>query len=416
MKSNLRRFDMSIYKGIKKRWVEGDYAGSYRPGEDGREIRSSFFTRYLGRENVKVPNVGFQPDGTPRPLIVATDLLLGKLDATGAQIAGQSNGLYYPDLGEAAEPTYAPLTMLLKRAEEGGYLTVFPGDQHENPTLFDPNAMTTVVLDPDMTKLSPRERSLVQNRYSRWIGKRLPAGIWREIFMAVSGENPRGDLIGKEERNFLPHCTEGQVEYVRDVLDVFSRQKGEIAKQTAQGTLVPEARFLPVPKDGLTVDMPGDERGMNGNKFDEILKAAYTGGYFQGDDHRHKKIAIVAGACYEYSVRLLIEHLVDADINVICMLSATKGLDLFSSKLHTAHYLKELYGKKLFFTYEWIEPLLGPEPKEWKKAVDNVKKFDEAHHNNWFMRYSEMIKNGITSMGLKIMLSQPELVKAAAIK
>ncbi len=407
---------MSIYTGIKKRWIEGDYAGSYRPGEDGIEVRSEFFSRYLGRENVKIPNVGINKKGTPRPLIIATDLLEGRLDAAGMQIQGETNGLYYPTLGDDAEPTLKPLSLLLERAKEDEMLTVFPGDQHENPRNFNPNALTTTILDPDLSKLSDRERNIVNSRFSGWVGKRLPAGIWREIFMDKSPENLRGDFQGKEERNFLPHCTEGIVEYLDIVGEIFSRQKVEIQNQTANGVLIPKARFLPVPKDGLTVDMPGDERGMNGNKFDEILKAAFTGEYFQGDEHRHRKIAIVVGACYEYSVRLLIEHLIDADINVICLLSCVKGLDLFSSKLHTAHLLKELYGKKLYFTYDWIEPLLGKKPGGWDQAAKKVKAHDESHHRSWWNEYTNQINRAVTSMGLQIILSGNELINSAGMR
>lgn len=407
---------MSIYKGIKKRWIEGDYAGSYRPGEDGIEIRSPFFRRYLGRENVKVPNVGFHTGGAPRPLIIATDLLEGNLDRSGQQKKGESDGLYYPSSGNNAEPTLQPLSILLKKVKKEQMLTIFPGDQHENPELYEPNILTTTVLDADLSKLSDRERKIVKKRFSNWVGKRLPAGIWREIFMSKNPDNQRGDFQGKEERNFLPHCTENIVEYLDIVRDVFEYQKLRIAEQVNRGEILPTAYFLPVAKDGLTVDMPGDERGMNGNKFDEILKAAFTGAYFQGDDHRHEKIAVVAGACYEYSVRLLIEHLIDADINVICLLSCVKGLDFFSSKLHTAHYLKELYGKKLFFTYDWIEPLLGAKPSGWDKAVKKVKEFDRSQHDSWWRDYSKQIARRVTSMGLKIVLSGNEVKRFAGLR
>ena len=406
---------MSIYKGIKKRWVEGDYAGSYRPGEAGVEVRSPLFERYLGRENVTVPNVGVHHDGSPRPLLVITDLLEGHLDSTGAQVPGKSDGLYYPNGGSRGEITLDPMKMLIKRAEEGEYLTVLPGDQHENHAMFDPNALTTTILDGDLSKLSKREQGIVNQRFRHWIGRRLPAGIWREIFMKSSGENPGGDLIGKEERNFLPHCTEGVVEYLDPVLEIFRRQQMSIKSSEASGAMVPQARFLPVPKDGLTVEMPGDERGMNGNRFDEILKAAFTGGYFQGDDHRHRKVAVVAGACYEYSVRLLIEHLVDADINVVCLLSATKGLDLFSSKLHTAHYLKELYGRKLFFTYDWVEKLLGSKPAGWDRAAKAVRDYDWSHHNRWMKGYLQQLRDQVTSLGHKLFYNDREIVRAVGL-
>lgn len=407
---------MSIYKGVKKRWIEGDYAGAYRPGENGIEIRSPLFGRYLGRESVKVKSVGFYQNGDPKPLVICTDLLKGKLDSGGAQINGETDGLYYPNMGKDAEPTLDLLKMLLQRCEEENFLTILPGDQHENPRLFDPNALTTTVLDKDLSLLSKRERKIVNSRFKQWIGRRLPAGIWREIFMDSSPENPRATFMGKEERNFLPHCTEGIVEYLDFVLDAFKKQRAYIDAQVASGALSPEARLLPVPKDGLTVEMPGDERGMNGNKFDGMLKAAFTGGYFQGDEHRHKKVAVVAGACYEYSVRLLIEHLVDADINVVCLLSATKGLDLFSSKLHTAHYLKELYGKKLFFTYDWIEELMGKKPQNWDRAAKRVKKADQTHHDSWFRAYQDQLNRGVTSMGRNIVMNKKELAAAAGIR
>ena len=408
---------MSIYTGIRKRWIEGDYGGSYRPGEEGIEIRSQFFRKYLGRDNVMVPNVGFKSDGTARPLIIATDLLAGTLDQNGNQIEGASDGLYYPGLPdkEENEPTLEPLSIFLKRVKEEKLLSIFPGDQHENPGLFDLNRLTTTILDRDLSKLTGREQVIVERKCKNWIGKRLPAGIWKEIFINKTGDNPRGYLTGKESRNFIPHCTEGIVEYINPVLDLFNMQKNDMIKAINRGDIVPRARWLPIAKDGLTVDMPPDERGTGGNKLDELLKAAFTGGYFQGDDHRQKKRAIVVGACYEYSVRLLIEHLIDADINVIWLLTCTKGLDLFSSKLHTAHYLKELYGKKLFCTYEWITPLLGPEPPEWKKLKEDVMKKDAGQHSYWWKEYEKQMKTKKTSMGKNIFMSEQEVINEAKI-
>src|SRR5438045_2469489 len=118
---------MSVYTGIRKRWIEGDYAGTHRPGEDSVEIRSAFFRRYLGRDHVRVPGVGFHPDRTARPLIIATDLLAGVLDASGRQVSGQSDGLYYPNLAHAAEadPTLEPLGLLLSRIRSDPYLAIF---------------------------------------------------------------------------------------------------------------------------------------------------------------------------------------------------------------------------------------------------------------------------------------------------
>ena len=402
---------MSIYTGIQKRWIEGDYGGSYRPGENGIEIRCQFFRRYLGRDNVIIPNAGFYRDGLARPLIIATDLLAGTLDKYGNQIAGKSDGLYYPHLSEEYEPSLNPLKLLLDRVKEEKLLAIFPGDQHENPMLFDPNRLTTTILDRDYSKLSKRERAITEKRFKNWTGKRLPLAIWKEIFIDKNAGNPRGDMMGKESRNFLPHCTEGIVEYIEPILELFTVQKLELEKHINSGEAVPRARWLPVPKDGLTVDMPPDERGIGGNKLDEILKAAFTGGYFQGDDHRQQKRAIIAGACYEYSVRLLIEHLIDADINVIWLMTCTKGLDIFSSKLHTAHYLKELYGKKLFCTYDWPERLLGPRPLLWDKFQTNIIKKDQEQHQIWWEQYKKQIKERKTSTGKNIFITEKEIME-----
>lgn len=405
---------MSIYSGIYKRWIEGDYGGSYRPGEEGVEIRSQFFRRYLGRDNVKVPNVGFFNNGTAKPLVIATDLLEGNIDKYGNQIEGKSDGLYYSNLQDLYEnePTLEPLKLLLKRIKEEQLLAIFPGDQHENPSLFDLNRLTTTILDKDLGKLSERERKIVEARFKPWIGQRLPGAIWKEIFIDKKPDNPRGDMTGKESRNFLPHCTEGVVEYVEPLMELFRLQRFELERAISKGEIVPEARWFPIPKDGLTVDMPPDERGTGGNKLDEILKAVFTGGYFQGDEHRNQKKAIVAGACYEYSVRLLIEHLIDADINVIWLMTCTKGLDIFSSKLHTAHYLKELYGKKLFCTYEWPETLLGPKPTEWDRLEKNVIKKDEEQHKVWWSQYEKQMREKKTSGGVNIFLTEKEIIKA----
>ena len=41
-------------------------------------------------------------------------------------------------------------------------VTLLPGDQHENQALFDREALTTTVLDPDLGLLSARERAVVE--------------------------------------------------------------------------------------------------------------------------------------------------------------------------------------------------------------------------------------------------------------
>lgn len=407
---------MNGYKGAPKRWVEGLYAGSYRPGETGIEVRCSFFKRFLGCDNVMVPNVGFRTVAGrrwARPLIVATDLLEGVLDAKGRQIPGKSNGLYYPGLPDpdTNEPTLKPLVMFLKRVGEERFLTLLPGDQHENPDAFERNTLSTTVLDPDLTKLSERERATVHARYLNWVGKRLPLGIWQDLFMAATDPLSQGRLIGKEERNFVPHCTEFVVRYIQPAQDLIDRQKAEIARAVAAGEMVPAAHVLPIAKDGLTVDLPDDERGMGGNKFDTLLKAAFTGDYFQGDDHRHQKRAVVVGACSEYSVRLAIEHLIDADINVVWLLTCSKGLDLFSSKLHEAHYLMERYGKKLFCTYDWIEELFGPKPAGWDEAQSRVMAMDRAQHAAWWKEFEKQMAAATTSLGGKVFMSGREVAE-----
>ena len=241
-------------------------------------------------------------------------------------------------------------------------------------------------------------------------------GIWQDIFMDPRDPVSQGRLIGKEERNFLRHCTEFVVRYLQPVQELLDRQQAEIVRQVAMGELVPAAHVLPVAKDGLTVDLPDDERGMGGNKFDALLKAAFTGEYFQGDDHRHEKRAVVVGAFSEYSVRLAIEHLIDADINVIWQLTCSKGLDLFSSKLHEVHYLMERYGKKLFCTYDWIEELLGPKPAGWDAAQANVMAHDRAAHEAWWQDFARQMADGTTSMGTKLFMSGHDVVDKLVLR
>ena len=148
-----------------------------------------------------------------------------------------------------------------------------PGDQHENPAYFDRNALTTCVLDPDLDLLSARERAVVTASYTPWIGKRLPLGVWEAIFMDRADACSHGQLIGKEERNFLPHCTEFQVRYLPELEAWLDDERSAVARQLQAGTLVPRAHVFPVAKDGLTVDLPDDERGLGGNKFDALVKA-----------------------------------------------------------------------------------------------------------------------------------------------
>ena len=391
---------MNGYKGAPKRWMEGFYAGSHAPGEDALEVRSAFFRRHLGRDALRVPNVGWRlVAGRPeaRPLIVATDLQVGSWDAQGQPVPGGSDGFF--ELDPAREETLAPLSMLIARARQDRLLTLLPGDQHENPAYFDRNALTTTVLDADLTLLSPRERAIVEARYASWIGKRLPLGIWEAIFMDPADPVSKGRAIGREERNFLPHCTEYVVRYLPEVEAWLEAERAEIAEAVAQGELVPRAQVFPVPKDGLTADVPDDDRGVGGNKFDALLKAAFTGGYFQGDDHRQAKRVIVAGCLSEYSVRLAIEHLIDADVTVIWLLTATKSLDLFSAKLADAHFLRERYGKKLVATYDWPEALLGPTPAGWDAARARVEAHDRAVLEAWLPRHAAQLLAGQTGQG-----------------
>lgn len=391
---------MKAYKGAPKRWMEGFYAGTHRPGEDAVEVRSAFFRRFLGRDALGVPNVGHRlvngkPE--PRPLVVATDLQLGTFDPQGRPVAGASNGFYVHDVKQ--EPSLAALQLFLERIRQDQLLTLLPGDQHENPAYFDRNALTTTILDPDLSRLSPREKAIVEARYATWIGKRLPLGIWEAIFMNPQDPYSAGHLIGKEERNFLPHCTEFVVRYLPEVEAMLEAQREAIALAVGQGELVPKAHVFPIPKDGLTVDLPDDERGLGGNKFDALIKAAFTGPYFQGDDHREKKRAIVVGAVSEYSVRLAIEHLIDADVSVVWLLTCTKSLDLFSAKLAEVHALKERYGKMLTATYDWPEDLLGPTPAGWARAQASVEAHDRAVLDAWLPAMTQQLQAGVTGRG-----------------
>lgn len=388
------------YKGMPKRWMEGFYAGSHQPGEAAIEIRSAFFRRYLGRDALGVPNVGFRLGAAgpvARPLLVATDLQMGLLDAGGRQVPGASDGFYDPD--PAREETLDALELLIARAREDRLLTLLPGDQHENTACFDRNVLTTTILDPDLSLLSPRERAVVSARYATWIGKRLPLGIWEEIFLDPNDPVSRGRSVGREERNFLPHCTEYLVRYLPFVEDWLAEQKERLALDVQTGTLVPVSHVFPIAKDGLTVDLPDDERGMGGNKFDALLKAAFTGAYFQGDDHRQAKQAIVVGCVSEYSVRLAIEHLIDADVNVVWLLTATKSLDIFSAKLADVHFLRERYGKKLTATYDWPEALLGPVPPGWAAAQARVEAYDRGVLDAWLPRLESQLRAGVTGLG-----------------
>lgn len=391
---------MKAYKGTPKRWIEGFYGGSYPPGQDAVEVRSPFFRRFFGRDALEVPNVGHRlVDGklVARPLLVATDLQPGSFDGAGRPVPGASNGFY--ELDPAKEPTLEPLQLLLARAREDRLLALLPGDQHENPAYFDRNALTTTVLDPDLARLSPRERALVESRYAAWIGKRLPLGIWEAIFMDAGDAVSHGTLVGKEERNFLPHCTEFVVRYLPEVEAWLDAERQQVATQVAAGKLVPRTHVFPIAKDGLTVDLPDDERGLGGNKFDALLKAAFMGPYFQGDDHRASKRAIVVGSLSEYSVRLAIEHLIDADVTVYWLLTCTKSLDVFGSKLADVHFLKERYGKRLVATYDWPEALLGPVPAGWDAARARVEAHDRAALAAWLPQLQTQLANGLTGLG-----------------
>ena len=136
----------------------------------------------------------------------------------------------------------------------------------------------------------------------------------------------------------------------------------------------------------------------------KLVSAAFTGPYFQGDDHRQAKIALVAGAVSEYSVRLAIEHLIDADVTEYWMLSCTKSLDLFGAKLADVHFLRERYGKRLVATYGWPEALLGPTPPGWDALAARVEAHDRAVLADWLPRFNAEVLAGQTGAGAPMLV------------
>ena len=121
------------------------YAGLPKPGHAFYEgagsglvqVRSPFFRRYLGFENVAVPSAGtmtLQGVEVPRPIAVFTDLL--------ASVPGGPGGLVRTGADE--EPWMGCTRLLLARLEERRVVTVLPADQHLNPALLAPAGDTGV--------------------------------------------------------------------------------------------------------------------------------------------------------------------------------------------------------------------------------------------------------------------------------
>jgi hypothetical protein len=342
------------------------YAGLPKPGHSVFEgamattaststvVRSRFFSRYLGTEVVSVPSAGVTPVGpllVPRPVGILTDLLQHQPNAPGGLV---SEG--------AGEPAWVEATRLLLAAlEQQGILTVLPADQHLNPDLLNRRATTSFELVEPL--LFPAERARLRQHPD--LAARLAAGGPMTL---ADYETLFGAVVDKEDRNFLPHCREGVVEYIPSVTALLARQRARVKQQLDAGHPAPTATVLPDFKTGLSCLSAPDARGLHGNALRDILLASQRGLYLDGAARAHHKLALVGGTAHEYSVAELIRFLVDMDYSVVWMLTCTGGLGI-GAKLATALELMERYGSRLFCTHGWpLAEHLGPHARRVPEA------------------------------------------------
>jgi hypothetical protein len=218
-----------------------------------------------------------------------------------------------------------------------------------------------------------------------------------------------GAVVDKEDRNFVPHCREGVVEFIPSVLSLLGRQRARVLKQVEQGVAAPVATVLPDFKTGLSCLSAPDARGLHGNALRDALMATQKGLYLDGSARPHMKLALVGGTAHEYSVAELIRFLVDMDYSVVWLLTCTGGLGV-TAKLSTAMDLMERYGTRLFCAYDWPLPEhLGPAPRDWARLASTVAQEDQAELQQHEAARAQQVAKRITGQG------RPLVVDAAAL-
>ena len=375
------------------------YAGLPKPGHaffdavgdaTATQIRSPFFRRYLGVEVIRAPGAGhdcINGIARPRPVLVFTDLLHHDASAPAGLVR----------TGADEEPWVGCTRMLLARAEERRIVTVLPADQHLNPALLVPSATTPFKLDA--ARLLPHERAIVDadSALREKLRARTPLSVaeYQRIF---------GAILDKEDRNFIPHCREGIVEYIPEVVAAFDRQRAELRTVIAAGDDLATPWLIPDFKTGLSCLSAPDRRGLRGNALRDVLLASQRDQYLDGDARRHARIAIVGGTAHEYSVAELARFLVDLDYTVVLALSVIGGLGIASKRATTLDLL-ERYGTKLFATYDWPLPeFLGAAPPGFDALAAAVRTQDDEFHEAWMEDHRRRLERGCTSQGVSFVL------------
>lgn len=396
MTTQVPRMMQAMYRGLPKPGhavFEGTVSSSNNT--HGTLLRSRFLTRYLGVECVEVPSAGVtRVNGRlePRPVGVFTDLL--------QHIPGAPGGLVQEGPGES--PWVAATRLVLGAMETQGMVTLLPADQHLNPAMLDGTAVTGFSLVDALLYPAERARLAQQPHLQARVadGKPLSVAEYQAVF---------GPVLDKEDRNFVPHCREGVVEFIPSVVALLARQRARVLKQLEAGVPAPTAHVIPDFKTGLSCLSSPDARGLHGNALRDALNATQQGLYLDGDARPHAKLALVGGTAHEYSVAELIRFLVDMDYSVVWLLSCTGGLGV-QSKLSTALDLMERYGTRLFCTYAWpLAAHLGPEPAGYAALAKQVEQEDAAELAQLEAVRTKMLAARTTGQG------RPLVVDAAAL-
>jgi hypothetical protein len=377
------------------------FEGGVTPeASSGVTIRSRFFARYLGSECVQVGSAGVSlVDGRlePRPVAVLTDLL--------QHDPARPSGLCAEGPGEP--PWVAATRVLLSALERQRVTTILPADQHLNPDLLDRRAPTAFHVVHEL--LHPEERTLLKTDPGLSATAQAAAPLTLEQY-----ERLFGAVVDKEDRNFLPHCREGVVEYIPSVVSLLSRQRAAVVRQVEAGVAAPVATVLPDFKTGLSCLSAPDTRGLHGNALREVLLATQRGLYLDGPARPHAKLALVGGTAHEYSVAELIRFLVDLDYSVVWLLTCTGGLGI-CAKLATAHDLAERYGTRLFCTYGWPLPAhLGPPPNGFLELAARVEQEDREELQRTEQERARLVATLSTSRGRPVVVA-PDVVAAARV-
>lgn len=332
---------------------------------EGGELQSPLFASRFGSEIIHQPNVGLRRDPrgfmVPRTMVAACDFIQAQQGSAVTGLAFEGNG----------EPLWVTgFKYLIPAIENEDVMSIFPGDRHLNPHLLNPNAILRHKLIKE--QLAPEELRKVEAnpnlRRKMALGEQLTVGEYELVF---------GKIGDKEDRNFIPHCHEGEDNgrvwsWIPSLEAMLKRVSARVAgEQQAMRYARPVVRQLEDFKTGLMPDSPPDALGHNANVLYRFFRNAYNGIHLDGPYHRGQKKVLVMGTAHEYSLAYLVQACVDNNFIVVLWMPAIGGLGA-DSLLSDVYNLVARYPMNVFPTWDWYAEF-GPEPRGFAQLVAQQK-------------------------------------------